>query len=324
MWAKVDESKGKMSTVSLEPLSGDTSQQSNAADRKCFEDLQQSTADKIVRHWRSFNNQFGAYAHQTGNRRERERFAAAYVRVMVFTHDKPDPLLTQVRLAVSAMVRSNFVPLDFFPEGLRARVSVERHAVKKLRLPGAADADAGTVYTLAWDVLRGMQFNNSPPRPLSADQETAIALHLESLNAAQGAALANAFNNKLSVIKGPPGTGKTRTIAAIADVALTGNLRVLIIAPGNSASRRILESLVKTGFEEACLVVAGAPRWSAWKPQPFFHAQTPQNPSFLSFLTLQSRTSSNGTRTRTRRKSRSWDLTCTRSARSTMRIGARE
>ena len=58
------------------------------------------------------------------------------------------------------------------------------------------------------------------------------------------------------MITGPPGTGKTRTIAAIAEVATSTKRRVLIIAPANSASRRILESIVAQGYEEPCLIVS--------------------------------------------------------------------
>jgi hypothetical protein len=211
------------------------------------------TGTKVVNHWRDYYNQFGDYAHNM-ERGARERAAARFVRVKVLTHDKPDPLQTQVRLAVSAMVRSNFVPLDFFSPSIQVHASEERRSIQDLHPPAAAASV--TMYTLAWDILRGMEFDNTAPLTLSSDQEVAMDLHLEQLNAAQGAALTNAFTSKVSVIKGPPGTGKTRTIAAIANVALSGNLRVLVIAPGNSASRRILESLVKTGFEEACLVVA--------------------------------------------------------------------
>jgi len=243
-----------MSTVELEPHMDDTLQQFNlVVDRRCLADLRQFTGTKVVNHWRDYDNKFGVYTHNM-ERGARERAAARFVHVKVFTHDKPDPLMTQVRLAVSAMVRSNFVPLDFFSPSIQVHASAERRSIQDLQPPAAAASV--TMYTLAWDILRGMEFDNTASLTLSSDQEVAMDLHLEQLNAAQGAALTNAFTSKVSVIKGPPGTGKTRTIAAIANVALSGNLRVLIIAPGNSASRRILESLVKTGFEEACLVVA--------------------------------------------------------------------
>ena len=50
--------------------------------------------------------------------------------------------------------------------------------------------------------------------------------------------------------------GKTRTIAALVDILTAQKKRILIIAPANAASRRVLESIVNTGYEDACLVVS--------------------------------------------------------------------
>jgi hypothetical protein len=163
------------------------------------------------------------------------------------------------------------VPLEFFPSALCVK-------------PFDKDSE---VDPLGWQILAGLPFDNASTVSLNDEQLDAIGVHSDNLvsycissrfyslrydqllikatsllhfthpqNSSQAAALRNAFYHRFSVIKGPPGTGKTRTIASIADVAQSGNMRVLIIAPGNSASRRILESIVKTGFEEACLVVA--------------------------------------------------------------------
>eukprot|EP01035_Chromulina_nebulosa_P006574 gene6574-8884_t len=79
---------------------------------------------------------------------------------------------------------------------------------------------------------------------------------LERLSAEQKRNITIAFIRKVSVITGPPGTGKTRTIAAIAELATSWKRRVLIMAPANAASRRILESIEGTGFEDACLLVS--------------------------------------------------------------------
>lgn len=66
----------------------------------------------------------------------------------------------------------------------------------------------------------------------------------------------------MAVVTGPPGTGKTRVIAALVEILTSHTVakkkkgRVLIVAPANSASRRVLESIVNTQFEEACLIVS--------------------------------------------------------------------
>ena len=88
-----------------------------------------------------------------------------------------------------------------------------------------------TIFHRGWDVLGGLPFNNDATILLNEDQLDSIELHAENLNNHQALALRNAFAYGFSVIRGPPGTGKTRTIASIADIAQAGGLRMLIIAP---------------------------------------------------------------------------------------------
>jgi hypothetical protein len=86
----------------------------------------------------------------------------------------------------------------------------------------------------------------------------AVAAREGQLNASQRLALAAAHTHRVTSIRGPPGTGKTSTIAAICQsfVDRPDVRRVLVLAPSNAATKRILESLVSRGFEDAALVVS--------------------------------------------------------------------
>ncbi len=63
-----------------------------------------------------------------------------------------------------------------------------------------------------------------------------------TLTAEQEAAVRAAFTYRLSVITGGPGTGKTATIRAIADLATRQGAKVMLAAPTGRAARRMTEA----------------------------------------------------------------------------------
>ena len=264
--ANVIESKGKVSKITLDLESLDELDLASTAhspeDQLRMTELHTDAVHHIVEHWIAENDKLGRHS-QRNDRQEQARLSERLVRVRLYCRENPDELLRQVRAAVSSFVRSYFVRWDFFPMRLRLKVIAERAAIKALRIEEPVQSHSmttggeKTVFLLAWSFLNGREFENDADF-LTDKQRQAIESYIDSnsINPSQYKALQNAFKHKVSVIKGPPGTGKTRTIAAIADVAQKGNKRVLILAPGNSASRRILESLVKSGCEAACLVVS--------------------------------------------------------------------
>lgn len=68
-------------------------------------------------------------------------------------------------------------------------------------------------------------------------------------NLSQRNAVNTAFANNLSVIEGPPGTGKTQTILnIIANVILNGQ-SVAVVSSNNSATKNVYEKLEKNGVE---------------------------------------------------------------------------
>ena len=80
--------------------------------------------------------------------------------------------------------------------------------------------------------------------------------HAARLNATQSLAVAVASSFRISAIRGPPGTGKTATIATIAMAALACGQRSLLLAPSNAATLRMLESLLAAGAQDVGIVVA--------------------------------------------------------------------
>ena len=259
--ATVSESKGRVSSITLDLESLDELDPSIAKDSEDqlrLVELQADPVHHIVKYWIAENDELGRYSPRK-ERQQHIRLTEKFVRVRLYCHEKPDELLRQVRVATSAFVRSHFVPRQFFPTGLRTKVLVERAAITGLLMKDSVQSTSNeaprTIYSLGWSLLNGLEFENDA-NSLTNEQRQTIGSYIDSINPAQYTALQNAFLHKVSVIKGPPGTGKTRTIAAIADVVQKGKGRVLIIAPGNSSSRRILESLVKSGFDKACLIVS--------------------------------------------------------------------
>lgn len=68
-------------------------------------------------------------------------------------------------------------------------------------------------------------------------------------NLSQKNAVNTAFANNLSVIEGPPGTGKTQTILNIIVNAVLRGQSVAIVSSNNSATKNVYEKLEKNGIE---------------------------------------------------------------------------
>jgi len=73
-----------------------------------------------------------------------------------------------------------------------------------------------------------------------------------SFNLSQKKAIKNAFENNISVIEGPPGTGKTQTILNIISNAITNKKTVAVLSNNNSATDNIFEKLEKHNLSSLC------------------------------------------------------------------------
>ena len=88
--------------------------------------------------------------------------------------------------------------------------------------------------------------------PLAPDTHRAVDASVQDgrLNASQALAVAAASAYRITAIRGPPGTGKTKTIAAVCRAGMQGGERLLLLAPSNAATLRMLESLLQAGVKE--------------------------------------------------------------------------
>ena len=94
-------------------------------------------------------------------------------------------------------------------------------------------------------------------------------------NASQFKAVKNALENKLSVIEGPPGTGKTQTILnIIANIIISGKT-VQVVSNNNSAIQNIYEKFSEYGLE---FIIASLGRSS--NKTKFLTFQTDSYPDF--------------------------------------------
>ena len=68
-------------------------------------------------------------------------------------------------------------------------------------------------------------------------------------NLTQKAALENALTHSLSVIEGPPGTGKTQTILNIlANLVAIQRKSVAVVSNNNEAVKNVIEKMTKGGY----------------------------------------------------------------------------
>ena len=72
------------------------------------------------------------------------------------------------------------------------------------------------------------------------------------LNMSQSKALKMAFENRISIIEGPPGTGKTQTILNIISNAVIRGKSVAVVSNNNSATENVFEKLEKYGYSFIC------------------------------------------------------------------------
>lgn len=115
------------------------------------------------------------------------------------------------------------------------------------------------------------------PKP---DSEIPLPVYPFRTNISQSAAVLNALRYPISVIDGPPGTGKTQTILnIIASVICRPGATVGVVSFSNSAVDNVFEKLTREGFG---MVAANLGR--AEKRQEFFAGQGPRNAAVEAML----------------------------------------
>jgi len=71
-------------------------------------------------------------------------------------------------------------------------------------------------------------------------------------NYSQMKAVETTFKNRVSIIEGPPGTGKTQTILNIIANAIAKGYKIAVVSNNNSATENIYEKLKKYNFDFVC------------------------------------------------------------------------
>lgn len=97
---------------------------------------------------------------------------------------------------------------------------------------------------------------------LGKEEDPQYALFPEKPDLSQMTAIKASFNKTLAVIWGPPGTGKTRTIAKAIEAHLNAGRRVLLVSHANIAVDEALEKVAQqctTFYNDGKLVRLGAP-----------------------------------------------------------------
>lgn len=99
----------------------------------------------------------------------------------------------------------------------------------------------------------------------TSQTEIRYSIGEEPPNEAQKKAIEASFSNELSIIWGPPGTGKTKTIAEAIEAHLNAGRRVLLVSHANNAVDEALEDVAKhlkatPFYQEGKLIRLGKPQ----------------------------------------------------------------
>ena len=87
------------------------------------------------------------------------------------------------------------------------------------------------------------------PDKLNAPRSIQMPIFPFGFNLSQKVATEKAMSEQISVIEGPPGTGKTQTILNIIANALINNKTVAVVSNNNAATSNVLEKLEKYGID---------------------------------------------------------------------------
>ncbi|MBA63323.1 MAG: IGHMBP2 family helicase [Planctomycetaceae bacterium] len=138
--------------------------------------------------------------------------------------------------------RSLMLSLPFIPEGSRFRLDIQPDEITRQRQTELLSRlqDASGRMSQLRDVLLG----NRRPEFLQVPYENTM------LNSSQLTAVRQCLSAKdISIIHGPPGTGKTTTVVEVIKAAVQQGQKILATAPSNNAVDNLLEKLVAAGVQ---------------------------------------------------------------------------
>ncbi|MCQ2444837.1 MAG: AAA family ATPase, partial [Mailhella sp.] len=104
--------------------------------------------------------------------------------------------------------------------------------------------------------------------PEEADPSSGTIYYPFGFNLSQKKAVENAFLRKISIIEGPPGTGKTQTILnLLANIVMRGQTAA-VVSGNNSATHNIEEKLRKYGVDFLCAFLGSRENRDAFLAAP--------------------------------------------------------
>ncbi len=149
------------------------------------------------------------------------------------------------------------------PELRIQKADVEK-VLESAILSGSVVSMKDNIYSVSQFTLEDETARQIALRLLAKPEQEDITGQLEEIRAKQGICLSSrqetgtrmAFRHNLSIITGPPGTGKTMVLKSILEVyrLLYPDRKIVLMAPTGRASRRMAES---TGFDMACTMHSG-------------------------------------------------------------------
>ena len=142
------------------------------------------------------------------------------------------------------------VVFDDWPEGRAFRLELSADEITRRRQQDAMHQAARGRGRIAQ--FREMLIADKEPRfyPLKNIQAIEASLAQSRLNPSQHEAILHALGaNDLAIIHGPPGTGKTTTVAELIRQSVDQGQRVLACAPSNTGVDNLLEKLVALGVD---------------------------------------------------------------------------
>ncbi len=120
---------------------------------------------------------------------------------------------------------------------------------------GLTDEEGNNILLRRYEKIRGVRENSAlgtflMQKPIEPDPDgPGFVVYPFGFNLSQMAAIDNALSHGMSVIEGPPGTGKTQTILNILANAIMQGKSVAVASSNNSAIENVVEKLRKYGID---------------------------------------------------------------------------
>jgi superfamily I DNA and/or RNA helicase len=143
-----------------------------------------------------------------------------------------------VKIVTSALLKENAKQRFEYLKRIATAVSLENEQIGNILANQYNKIDFVSTESVLSDFLTGKLDNENT-------QNSTNAVYPFGFNESQKNAVEKALTNKLSIIEGPPGTGKTQTILNIIANAVMRGESVAVVSSNNSATKNVLDKLEK-------------------------------------------------------------------------------